>query len=244
MGFKNIIREYFTFNRRERNGVFVLLAIILVLVFYLSFSNLFFTKEKIDFSKFENEILAFEAEQKRLTDSVSESREELAFSGNILYEDSGRTESHYRKNKYPEYPKSNFKHESVLIEINSGDTTELKKIRGIGSVFAKRIVKFREALGGFVKKEQLQEVYGFDKEKFDQVISQVTLNASLVKKININTASVDDLNKHPYISKKEAVAIFTKRVKAGDYTDLQELKKIDLIHEDLFAKLVPYLTTK
>src|ERR1017187_9352250 len=71
MGFKNIIRDYFTFNRRERNGIFVLLSIILILILYLSFSDFFFSKEKIDFSKFDKEITQFEAEQKRIGDSVS-----------------------------------------------------------------------------------------------------------------------------------------------------------------------------
>src|ERR1035437_2513935 len=67
---KNILRDYFTFNRRERNGIFVLLAIIFILILYLSFSDYFFPKEKIDFSKFEKEISQFEAQQKRTGDSA------------------------------------------------------------------------------------------------------------------------------------------------------------------------------
>ena len=62
MGFKNILRDYFTFNRRQRNGVFILLSIILILILYLSFSDRFFSHEKIDFSKFEKDIAEFEAQ--------------------------------------------------------------------------------------------------------------------------------------------------------------------------------------
>lgn len=242
MGFNNFLREYFTFNRRERNGVFILLCIILALIFYLSFSDYFFTKEKIDFSRFEQEISEFEAGQKRISDSIADSRRDFTFSGNTLVEDHSGKNSEYQKKEYSKYDKP--KHESVLVEINSADTTELKKIKGIGTVFAKRIVKFRDALGGFIKIEQLLEVYGFDQEKLDRISSQIILDDSQVKKLNINTASVDDLNMHPYISKKEAVAIFTRRVKTGDYTDMQEIKKVALMHDSRFVKILPYLTVK
>src|SRR5690349_20187225 len=55
---KQLIREYFTFNKRERNGIFVLLVIILLLIAYLNVADKFIPHEKIDFSKFEKEIQA------------------------------------------------------------------------------------------------------------------------------------------------------------------------------------------
>ncbi|MBR4803620.1 MAG: helix-hairpin-helix domain-containing protein, partial [Bacteroidales bacterium] len=51
--------------------------------------------------------------------------------------------------------------ETKKIELNTADTSDLKELRGIGSGYAKRIVKYRERLGGFCKPEQLLEVYGF-----------------------------------------------------------------------------------
>ena len=132
----------------------------------------------------------------------------------------------------------------AVVELNSADTTELKKLKGIGSVFAKRIVKFRDALGGFVRKEQLLEVYGFDKEKFDLVSPQTTLDISKAKKININSASVDDLRKHPYMDKTTATKIFWHRVNKGDYSDVSDIKKLNLVGEELYGKIEPYLTVK
>ena len=240
MGFNNFLREYFTFDRRERNGVFVLLGIILLLILYLSFSDVFFSKEEFNFLKFEKEISAFEAEQKRITDSISGSRDQFSFSGNTLTQDEERDP----KERHFKYGTKKFERESILVEINSADTNELIKIRGIGSVFAKRIVKFRDALGGFVRTEQLLEVFGFDEEKYDQIFPQIRLDSLAVRKLNVNTASVDDLNFHPYISKKEAVAIFTKRVKTGDYADIQEVKKVALMNDSAFAKIMPYLILK
>ena len=251
MGFKNFLRDYFTFNRRERNGVFILLSIILLLILYLSFSNLFFPKEKTDFSKFEKEISDFETEQKRITDSMSSAREKHFFSGNVLVSDSdseGIPEKYYEKEKQYKHPQSNYteskfprKDLAGIIELNSADTAELKKLKGIGSGFAKRILKFRDVLGGFVKKEQLLEVYGFDKEKFDLISSQIQIDLSKVKKININSAAVDDLNKHPYIDKKTAVKIFWRRVNKGNYSDVPDILKDNLVDEELYSKIAPYL---
>lgn len=240
MGFNNFLREYFTFNRRERNGVFVLLVIILVLVMYLSSYGLFSEKTETDFSQFEKEIASFEAEQKRMGDSVAAHRRSFYFSGNVPVEDNGRE----GKENDLHSEVQEFRKKSVVVELNSADTLELQRIKGIGSVFAKRIVKFREALGGFVHINQLLEVYGLDRDKFAQIAPQVRLDFLGVKKLNVNSASVEDMNWHPYLSKKEAVSIFTKRVKTGDFTDLEEVKKITLMSDSAFAKIAPYLTLK
>jgi competence protein ComEA len=53
---KQIIRDYLTFNKRERNGVFVLLSIIILLIVYLNISDKFFAIEKVDLSEFEKEM--------------------------------------------------------------------------------------------------------------------------------------------------------------------------------------------
>ncbi|MBI4930608.1 MAG: helix-hairpin-helix domain-containing protein [Bacteroidetes bacterium] len=221
---KQFLRDYFSFNRRERNGVFVLLSLILVLILYLSFADFFFTREKTDFSKFEKEIADFEAVQKQISDSLSarnnyftsfntldaDSAERFSFNPNNLpeedwkrlglsdkqiktiknYESKGgkfRTKEDVKKmycitpelyaslkpyiqipeNETPAFKKSEHQpstinHQPLFVELNSADTTSLKTLKGIGSAFSKRIVAFREKLGGFVKKEQLMEVYGFD----------------------------------------------------------------------------------
>jgi len=306
MGFKNFLRDYFTFNRRERNGVFILLSIILLLILYLSFSDFFFPKEKTDFSKFEKEIFAFEEVQKQISDSILKERnyfsasnmpdidsaERFFFNPNNLPEEDwkrlGLSEKQIKtiknyeskggkfsskedvKKMYcitpefyasiesyiqiPEMEKPAFKKsghppstitgQASLIELNAADTTELKKLKGIGSAFAKRIVKFRDLLGGFVNKDQLLEVYGFDKEKFDLVASQITIDASEIKKININSASVETLKKHPYMDKKSATNIYWHRINHGNYSDVSDIMKYNLATEQLYSKIAPYLTTR
>lgn len=63
--------------------------------------------------------------------------------------------------------------EQVLIELNTADTTSLKTVRGIGSVFANRIVKYRKLIGGFHSKEELLKVYGIDEERYVGIAPQV-----------------------------------------------------------------------
>ena len=66
----------------------------------------------------------------------------------------------------------------VLVDLNAADTTELMKVRGIGSVFASRIVKYRSLIGGFQRKDQLQNVYGIDPERYAGIASQVYVDTT------------------------------------------------------------------
>ena len=66
MSLKTTLREYFTFNKRERNGVFVLLIIITLLLLFLSLSDLFLSNEKVDISRFDKEIAEFAAQETQI----------------------------------------------------------------------------------------------------------------------------------------------------------------------------------
>jgi len=151
----------------------------------------------------------------------------------------------YSKPKNPN-PKATiekaYKPEPIIIDIALADTTELKKINGVGSVFAKRIVKFRNSLGGFHSKSQISEVYGIDEEKLTQIQPQISFSAQPINKININTADSDLLGSHPYISYKVANAIEKYRIQHGNYANIDELKKILIIDDELFHKIQPYIT--
>lgn len=65
----------------------------------------------------------------------------------------------------------------ILVELNSADTTELKTVRGIGSVFANRIVKYRKLIGGYHSKDELLEVYGITPERYEGIAPQVWVDA-------------------------------------------------------------------
>ena len=74
------------------------------------------------------------------------------------------------------------------------------------------------------------------------ISSQITLDISSVKKININVASFDELKKHPYMNEKAAIAIVTHRLRKGNFINVDEIKELNWVNDSVFAKLAPYLT--
>lgn len=134
--------------------------------------------------------------------------------------------------------------EKLTIDLNNADTTELKKLYGIGSGYAKRIVKYREALGGFVDLDQLGEVYGLKQETIDKILPNVYLGNRMIQKIDINTATVEELKVHPYIEWKVANSIVQIRNNYGKFASIDGILKSVLIDEELFQKIKPYIEAK
>jgi len=127
------------------------------------------------------------------------------------------------------------------IELNSTDSIALQKLRGIGPVFASRIVRFRNSLGGFHHVSQLMEVYGMDKERYEPLLDHIFVDTTLVKKIDINHADFKLLNKHPFITYKQANAIIQYRKQHGKYEKADDLLNILILDEDFLHKIAPYL---
>jgi competence protein ComEA len=131
---------------------------------------------------------------------------------------------------------------TVLVNINSADTTELKSLKGIGSKLSMRIVKFRTNSGGFYSIDQLTEVYGLKPETLEQIRPFIKVDDNY-SKININTATAEQLKNHPYIYKWNiANAIVNYRTKHGKYNKAEDLKKTDLVTDEICRKIAPYLT--
>lgn len=130
----------------------------------------------------------------------------------------------------------------VSIDLNKADTAMLRKLRGIGSVFAGRIVKFREALGGFHDVIQLREVYGISEELFVSISPFLTLDeATELEQLRINSASVEELAKHPYITWDNARLIARYREQHGDFRGIDDLENIYALNIDFLSKIEPYL---
>lgn len=129
----------------------------------------------------------------------------------------------------------------VLVEVNTADTLELDRIRGIGPAFARRIVKYRERLGGFYRKEQLLEVFGLDSVKFEEIKDQVHVDASVIRKLNVNTAGFEELRFCPYLKYNQINAILQYRKQHGNYANIADLKKVVILTPQVLEKLEPYL---
>lgn len=128
-----------------------------------------------------------------------------------------------------------------IIDINEADTSEFISLPGIGSKLAARIVNFRQKLGGFSSVNQLGETYGIPDSTFQLIKARLQCNNPSVKKININTADANELKGHPYIRWNIANAIVNYRSQHGTYNSLEDLRKIEIITDELFNKITPYL---
>ncbi len=125
------------------------------------------------------------------------------------------------------------------LDLNTADSIALVDLKGIGPSFAKRILKYRTILGGYVSVEQLKEVYGFTDELYNQVNSFFIIGTSPLKKINLNTDDFKIINKHPYLSYELTKNICNVRRK----TKLTPSNTKDILNDEvLYKKVMPYLS--
>ena len=122
------------------------------------------------------------------------------------------------------------------------DTATLKTIKGIGSVLSKRIIDFRENLGGFIDSNQLYEVYNLDSVVVLRLISKMYIDANFIPgKLQINLASEKELAGHPYLSYQQARLIIAYRNQHGDYKSEKDLLKVYAVDEKDVIRIVSYL---
>lgn len=132
------------------------------------------------------------------------------------------------------------RHRQLIIDINTADSTDLLRVRGIGPVFARRIIRYREVLGGFHSAGQLLEVFGLDSTRFEQISGSFAFDRASLKLIDVNSAGINDLTTHPYIDFYLAKSIVDERVKKGRLVSDADLYGIPLMHDALHQKLIPY----
>ena len=123
------------------------------------------------------------------------------------------------------------------INLNTADTTQLKMVPGIGSYFARQIVNYRKRLGGFSHTGQLMEIRQFP----DEALRFFRVSASDVHKININKATLSELQAHPYINFYQAKAILQYRRLRGPIKSLSQLRASKDFTDESVSRLEPYV---
>ncbi len=135
-----------------------------------------------------------------------------------------------------QYPKK-----SLSFELNTADSLDLVQLYNIGPVIARRILKYRSLLGGYVRKEQLREVYGIDSARYNDIAPHLTVDPSRITPIDINTADIDRLKRHPYLDYYQAKAIIRLREEKGAYAGVRDILNIPIIDSETFTRIEPYL---
>ncbi|HBB90240.1 MAG: hypothetical protein A2X22_05535 [Bacteroidetes bacterium GWF2_49_14] len=141
----------------------------------------------------------------------------------------------------PEEVSEQSKKKADKIEINSADSTRLLDLNGIGPVFARRIVRYREALGGFIAVGQLLEVYGMDTIRYEGFISQIYLDTSHLIKLDVNRATFKQLLAHPYLDYEQVKAVCRFRERKGKLEAPGELWAAGVLPDSLRKSLRQYL---
>ena len=134
-----------------------------------------------------------------------------------------------------------FKKKIISFDLATADTVQLKQIRGIGSKLSARIIKRRNALGGFYNLQQLDEIWGLKPEVIEELKKYASLSENTIRQLSVNEASLEELKAHPYIKYGVANAIVNYRAQHGAYQQLEELLNIRLIDQALLTKIKPYL---
>jgi len=144
-------------------------------------------------------------------------------------------------------PGNNFKKykpDTLIIELNSTDSTSLLACHGIGPSYAGRIIRYREILGGFTRIEQLMEIRGMDSIRFNQLRGQITVNPQLVRKIDLNSVTFKELLRHPYFEYYLVKAVFNYKDEIKAFDSVGQIRTIPVMYEELYEKIAPYLDVK
>lgn len=127
------------------------------------------------------------------------------------------------------------------IPFSEADSITLQIVPGIGQATAGRIIKYRENLGGFYQKSQLLEVYGVKEETSQALWDFFDFDGQVFRKIPINSASLEELSGHPYISYGEAKVLIAFRNQHGKYSSAEDLLKVKIFKSKWVEKIKPYL---
>lgn len=132
----------------------------------------------------------------------------------------------------------------ILINLNTATAEDLQQLRGIGAAYSRRIIEYREKLGGFVAVEQLREVYGITEDLYSSISQSLELDTKSVRTININKADFKALISHPYIDKDMTEAILNYREYAGKIKSSDELLRQKALNKEQYDKISKYISVE
>ncbi len=208
------------------------------------------------FGKDEPVIPDVEREQLHINENMDTSRPQKAQVEKTIKkmpEDEGgkaiHTAQSHKSGLFPYKPKkedcSSFKKEkktAKMVQLNTADSIELVSLPGIGPYYAKKIIQYREKLGGFAEKEQLMEIFGIDQERFDMFSGRIIVDSTSISKIDIKEATYEQLSVNPYIGGYLARSIIRFREsRTGMETDLSALLMSNIIKIELYKILKYYI---
>ena len=117
---------------------------------------------------------------------------------------------------------------------------DLRSLPGVGPVLSQRIVRFREVLGGFHNIDDLYEVYGLDSSVVDGAKACITVDATLVRPVCLDTVSFQSLLKHPRFDIETTKKLMRTRGRSVHTLDV--ILGRSRLDSAVLRKVQPYLT--
>ena len=134
------------------------------------------------------------------------------------------------------------KDKQLLFNLNTADSLDLIQLYNIGPTFARRIIRYRALLGGYVDKQQLWEIRGMDSVRYNDIAPHLYTDPADIQQIDLNSVALDQLKRHPYLDYYQAKAIVQWRDAAGPYLNIEDILKIPIIDHETYTHIAPYLT--
>ena len=244
-------RDFFYFSKGERNALILLLCLITIagVILFLAKTPASTTPASALQTQPNTAISSSESQPDAIpSDALTTSSRQSAASPTSSNRSSTRRETTYERvnrltsSQPSTYTRAEKFETGTIVELNSADTTTLKKIPGIGSAFANRIVNFRTSLGGFFDVQQLAEVYGIDEERYTTLAPWFSVDESFIRLLPVNSLPQDSLSRHPYISYRQARAIVQLRTQKKQLSGWDNLTLLDEFTEQDKRRLLPYLS--
>ena len=220
---RKILSEYFCFTHRERNGTMVL-AVIMLAAFGYPYLYGYFSKPVIydpDPALLSEIRLFYGSGSGNMHIPVT--LRDPGFEGSLQEKSTPGSAATLNKT-----------------DLNSADTLDLMQIKGIGPVFSRRILRYRDILGGYVDIEQLKEVYGIDEERYMQISAFVFADPGGITCLDPATESFGVLLRHPYLDYDQVLDLFKMR-KNGRLKSPEDLLQSSVFSEYDLKRLKPYL---
>ncbi len=126
-----------------------------------------------------------------------------------------------------------------LLDLNLADSADFDALPGIGGWFAAKIVDYRQRLNGYSYKEQLMDIWKFDRERYDALSDLIIVNSEHVTPYPLWTYPVDSLRKHPYIGNYEtarAIVLYRESSPRSEWS-VYKLSAAGILSESAAEKL-------
>lgn len=125
------------------------------------------------------------------------------------------------------------------IPLNASSAEDWDELPGIGPVLSKRIVAYRQSIGGFASITQLHHVYGLDSAIIESWSARIVLDTALITGVCVDSVTFGWLARHPEFGPEAARRILSARGRGVE--DVEVLRQRLRANQEEWLAWRPYL---